>query len=188
MILVRHLCLVLFLVISLSSLSQNKAGNSNSGKIIPGAERLDQYLALLKGKTVAVFANPTSMVGNTHLVDTLKRLGINIKVIFGPEHGFRGTAEAGAEVKGGVDKATGIPVVSLYGGKRKPTRQDLKDVNMLVFDIQDVGVRFYTYIASLQDYIETALEYNLPLVLLDRPNPNGFYVDGPVMENNSGHF
>jgi uncharacterized protein YbbC (DUF1343 family) len=188
MILLRHLCLVFFSVISLSSLSQNKAGNNNSGKIIPGAERLDQYLALLKGKTVAIFANPTSMVGNTHLVDTLKKLGINIKVIFGPEHGFRGTAEAGAEVKGGVDKATGIPVVSLYGGKRKPTRQDLKDVNMLVFDIQDVGVRFYTYIASLQDYIETALEYNIPLVLLDRPNPNGFYVDGPVMENKFRSF
>jgi uncharacterized protein YbbC (DUF1343 family) len=162
--------------------------SANVVRIVPGAERMDQYLSLLKGKNVAVFANPTSMVGNTHLVDTLKKLGINIKVIFGPEHGFRGTAEAGAHVEGGVDKATGIRVVSLYGSKRRPTKQDLKDVNMLVFDIQDVGVRFYTYISSLQDYMETALEYNLPLLLLDRPNPNGFYVDGPVMEDKFKSF
>jgi uncharacterized protein YbbC (DUF1343 family) len=180
MIVVRHLCIAFFSIVSLTGFAQNK--------IIPGAERMDQYLSLLKGKNVAVFANPTSMVGNTHLVDTLKKLGINIKVIFGPEHGFRGTAEAGAHVEGGIDKATGIRVVSLYGSKRKPTKQDLKDVNMLVFDIQDVGVRFYTYISSLQDYMETALEYNLPLVLLDRPNPNGFYVDGPVMENKFKSF
>jgi uncharacterized protein YbbC (DUF1343 family) len=180
MIFVRHLCLVIFSFMVLSTYSQNK--------IIPGAERMDQYLSLLKGKNVAVFANPTSMAGNTHLVDTLKKLGINIKVIFGPEHGFRGTAEAGAHVEGGIDKATGIRVVSLYGSKRKPTKQDLKDVNMLVFDIQDVGVRFYTYISSLQDYMETALEYNLPLLLLDRPNPNGFYVDGPVMEDKFKSF
>lgn len=188
MILVRHLCLVIFSFFTLSSFSQNKTSSVNTTRIIPGAERMDQYLSLLKGKTVAIFANPTSMVGNTHLVDTLKKLGINIKVIFGPEHGFRGTAEAGAHVEGGIDKATGIRVVSLYGSKRKPTRQDLKDVNMLVFDIQDVGVRFYTYISSLQDYMETALEYNLPLVLLDRPNPNGFYVDGPVMEDKFKSF
>jgi uncharacterized protein YbbC (DUF1343 family) len=162
--------------------------SANAARIVPGAERMDQYLSLLKGKNVAVFANPTSMVGTTHLVDTLKKLGINIKVIFGPEHGFRGTAEAGAHVEGGIDKTTGIRVVSLYGSKRKPTKQDLKDVNMLLFDIQDVGVRFYTYISSLQDYMETALEYNLPLVLLDRPNPNGFYVDGPVMEDKFKSF
>src|SRR5215212_4366293 len=171
MIVVRQLCLMLFSVITLSCSSQNKMNITSTSTIIPGAERLDQYLPFLKGKNVAVFANPTSMVGKTHLVDTLKKLGINIKVIFGPEHGFRGTAEAGAHVDGEIDEATGIRVVSLYGSKRKPTKQDLKDVNVLLFDIQDVGVRFYTYIASLQDYIETALEYNLPLVLLDRPNP-----------------
>src|SRR5215217_4315785 len=114
MILYRHLCLLVFCVISLSCQSQNKMNTSNSTAIIPGAERLDQYLPLLKGKNVAVFANPTSMVGKTHLVDTLKKLGINIKVIFVPEHGFRGTAEAGAHVESDVDKATGIRVVSLY--------------------------------------------------------------------------
>jgi uncharacterized protein YbbC (DUF1343 family) len=188
MIFARYLYLVFFLLVSLHIYSQNKMTAANITRIIPGAERLDQYLPLLKGKNVAVFANPTSMVGNTHLVDTLKKLGINIKVIFGPEHGFRGTAEAGAHVEGGIDKASGIRVVSLYGNKRKPSKQDLKDVNMLLFDIQDVGVRFYTYISSLQDYMETALEYNLPLLLLDRPNPNGFYVDGPVMENKFKSF
>jgi uncharacterized protein YbbC (DUF1343 family) len=188
MIFARYLYLVFFLFVSLHIYSQNKMTAANITRIIPGAERLDQYLPLLKGKNVAVFANPTSMVGNTHLVDTLKKLGINIKVIFGPEHGFRGTAEAGAHVEGGIDKASGIRVVSLYGNKRKPSKQDLKDVNMLLFDIQDVGVRFYTYISSLQDYMETALEYNLPLLLLDRPNPNGFYVDGPVMENKFKSF
>jgi uncharacterized protein YbbC (DUF1343 family) len=129
------------------------------------------------------------MVGKTHLVDTLKKLGIDIKVIFGPEHGFRGTAEAGAKVEGReIDKETGLPIVSLYGSKRKPSKEDVKDVDILVFDIQDVGVRFYTYIASLQDYIEAALQHNLPLIVLDRPNPNGFYVDGPVMEDKFRSF
>ena len=153
MIFLRHLCLVIFSFINLNIYSQNKMTSANAARIVPGAERMDQYLSLLKGKNVAVFANPTSMVGTTHLVDTLKKLGINIKVIFGPEHGFRGTAEAGAHVEGGIDKTTGIRVVSLYGSKRKPTKQDLKDVNMLLFDIQDVGVRFYTYISSLQETI-----------------------------------
>jgi uncharacterized protein YbbC (DUF1343 family) len=184
----RHLFIAFFCVISLSSQSQNKIKKATSKAITPGAERLDQYLPLLKGKNIAVFANQTSMVGNTHLVDTLKKSGINIKVIFGPEHGFRGTADAGEHVEGERDRNTGIPVVSLYGNKRKPSRQDLKDVNLLLFDIQDVGVRFYTYISSLQDYMETALANNIPLVVLDRPNPNGFYVDGPVMEEKFKSF
>ncbi|HEX2533772.1 MAG TPA: DUF1343 domain-containing protein [Chitinophagaceae bacterium] len=153
-----------------------------AAKIIPAAERTDQYLPLLKGKRIAVFANQTSMAGNRHLVDVLRQNGVQIQVIFGPEHGFRGTADAGEKVESAVDKATGIPVVSLYGKKRKPSKEDLKDVDLLLFDIQDVGVRFYTYISHLQDYMETALEHNLPLVILDRPNPNGFYVDGPVLE------
>ena len=157
-------------------------GISSNKTIIPGAERLDQYLPLLKGKKVAVFANQTSMVGNIHLVDVLQKNGVQIKVIFGPEHGFRGTADAGEKVETTVDKATGIPVVSLYGAKRKPSDKDLEGVDIMLFDIQDVGVRFYTFISSLQEYLESALEHNLPLVLLDRPNPNGFYVDGPVLE------
>ena len=184
-------CLFFFnlFVVGVSCSAQKKVVVTTDQKIIPAAERLDKYLPLLKGKNIAVFANQTSMVGKTHLVDTLKKLGINIKVIFGPEHGFRGTAEAGAHVDGtDIDKTTGLPVVSLYGNKRKPSQQDLKDVNLLLFDIQDVGVRFYTYISSLQDYIETALANNLPLIVLDRPNPNGFYVDGPVMEEKFKSF
>jgi len=136
----------------------------------------------LKGKTVAIFANQTSLVNNTQLVDTLIKRDIQVVKIFGPEHGFRGTADAGEEVNNAVDKKTGIPVVSLYGDHKKPTRADLEGVDILVFDIQDVGVRFYTFISSLQYYMEAALENHKPLLILDRPNPNGFYVDGPVLE------
>ncbi len=150
--------------------------------IIPGAERTDAYLPYLQGKAVAVFANPTSMVKNVHLVDTLLRRGVNIVKIFGPEHGFRGDADAGEHIADAKDKKTGIPVVSLYGDHKKPTAADLKGIDILIFDIQDVGVRFYTYISSLQYYLEAALENHKPLLILDRPNPNGFYVDGPVLD------
>jgi uncharacterized protein YbbC (DUF1343 family) len=151
-------------------------------RITPGAERMDQYLPLLKGKNVALFANQTSTVGNSLLVDTLLKRGIKIVRIFGPEHGFRGTADAGEKVGNAIDKETGIEVVSLYGQHNKPTAEDLKGVDVMVFDIQDVGVRFYTFISSLQRYIEAALENSIPLIILDRPNPNGFYVDGPVLD------
>ena len=143
---------------------------------------MSEYLPLLKGKKVAVFANQTSVVGNTHLVDTLRKLGVQITVIFGPEHGFRGTADAGEKVESGIDKATGIPVVSLYGKKRKPTKEDLKGANLLLFDIQDVGCRFYTYINVLRDIMEACAENNKKLLILDRPNPNGYLVDGPVLD------
>ena len=150
--------------------------------IITGAERMQVYLPLLKGKAVAIFANQTSMVNNTHLVDTLLSYGVNVVKIFGPEHGFRGTADAGEQVSDAKDKKTGLPVISLYGKHKKPTPEDLKDVDVLVYDIQDVGVRFYTFISSLQYYLEAALENHKPLLILDRPNPNGFYVDGPVLD------
>jgi uncharacterized protein YbbC (DUF1343 family) len=156
--------------------------------IMPGAERMEVYLPLLKGKSVAIFANPTSMVKGTHLVDTLIKQGIRIVKIFGPEHGFRGTADAGEHVGDTKDKATGIPVISLYGDHKKPTADDFKDVDVLLFDIQDVGVRFYTYISSLQYFLEAALENHKPLMILDRPNPNGFYVDGPVLDMNFKSF
>lgn len=159
-----------------------KTNNANASSIIPGAERLNEYLPLLKGKNVAVFANPTAIVGNTHLVDTLLKLGIKIKVAFGPEHGFRGNAPDGAKIETTVDKATGIPIVSLYGQKNKPSKEDLKDVDVMLYDIQDVGARFYTFISSMQLYMEAAIENNIPLIILDRPNPNGFYVDGPVLD------
>jgi uncharacterized protein YbbC (DUF1343 family) len=143
---------------------------------------MDQYLPLLQGQSVAVFANPTSIVGSSHLVDTLLKKGIHIQKIFSPEHGFRGDADAGATVGNQTDPQTGIPVVSLYGSKLKPTADDLADVDVLLFDIQDVGVRFYTYISSLQKFLESAIENNRPLIILDRPDPNGFYVDGPVLD------
>ena len=160
----------------------------NTSRITPGAERLNVYVPMLKGKRIGIFANQTSMVGNTHLVDTLKKLGVNIKVIFGPEHGFRGNASAGEHIENAPDEKTGIPVVSLYGSKRRPSAEDLKDIDILVFDIQDVGVRFYTYISSLEDYMEAALENSKPLLILDRPNPNGFYVDGPVLDKKYRSF
>lgn len=178
--------LVLFLLLlSASAMPQSKPAAKKTAeqlKITPGAERINVYVPLLKGKRVAVFANQTSMVGNTHLVDTLKKLGVDIKVIFGPEHGFRGTADAGEKVGNTIDEKTGIPVISLYGSKRRPSAEDLKDIDIMIFDIQDVGARFYTYISSLEDYMEASLENHKPLLILDRPNPNGFYIDGPVLD------
>ncbi|HYC40328.1 MAG TPA: DUF1343 domain-containing protein [Chitinophagaceae bacterium] len=178
---------LIFIAVLLASLPV--AGQKLQGtRITPGAERLDEYLPLLRGKTVGIFANHTSLVGNTHLVDTLRHLGVNVKVIFGPEHGFRGTADAGEKVGNYVDQRTGIPVVSLYGAKRRPSAEDVQGVDILIFDIQDVGVRFYTYISSLQEYMEAAFENDKPLLLLDRPNPNGFYVDGPVLDRKFKSF
>jgi uncharacterized protein YbbC (DUF1343 family) len=156
--------------------------------ILTGADQLDQYLPLLEGQSVAVFANATSVIGHTHLVDTLVKLGVHIQKIFSPEHGFRGDADAGATVGNGTDPATGIPVVSLYGSKTKPTADDLAGVDVLLYDIQDVGVRFYTYIASMQRFLEAAIENNRPLIILDRPDPNGFYVDGSVLDTKFRSF
>lgn len=149
---------------------------------VPAAYRTQVYLPLLKGKKVGLFANQTATIGNKHLVDTLLALGVNITKAFGPEHGFRGTADAGEKVTNYTDPSTGIPVISLFGNKRKPTAEDLNDVDVLLFDIQDVGTRFYTYISSLQKFMEAAFENSKPLMILDRPNPNGFYVDGPVLD------
>jgi len=167
--------------------TQLKSGQK-SIPIIPGAERMEIYLPLLKGKSVAVFANQTSLVKNSHLVDTLLKCGIKVVKIFGPEHGFRGEADAGEKLGNTNDKKTGIPVISLYGNHKKPTAEDLLGVDMLIFDIQDVGVRFYTFISSLEYYLEASLENHIPLLILDRPNPNGFYVDGPVLDKKFKSF
>jgi uncharacterized protein YbbC (DUF1343 family) len=183
---IRTLIIFVLLLDSFALAAQSSnspsAQSSTDQNIITGADRIDVYLRFLKGKKIGIFANQTSVVGNTHLVDTLRKLGVNIKVIFGPEHGFRGTADAGEKVGNYTDEQTGIPVISLYGQKRKPTPEDIRDLDLLVFDIQDVGTRFYTYISSMQEFLETALENHKPLLLLDRPNPNGFYVDGPVLD------
>ncbi|HAI82497.1 MAG TPA: DUF1343 domain-containing protein [Chitinophagaceae bacterium] len=163
-----------------TSNAQNK--HKTAQTVLPAAHNISAYLPLLKGKRVGIFANHISTINSTHLVDTLQQLGITISKIFGPEHGFRGTADAGEKVASYTDKATGIQVISLYGKKRKPSAEDVADVDVLLFDIQDVGVRFYTFISSLEEFIEAALSFQKPLVVLDRPNPNGHYIDGPVLD------
>jgi uncharacterized protein YbbC (DUF1343 family) len=147
-----------------------------------GADQTEKYLPLLKGKRIGILGNPTTVIGKTHLVDSLKKLGVRIVKVFGPEHGFRGRASAGVTVKDDMDSATGIPVVSLYGTKRKPSKQDLANVDLLIFDVQDVGCRFYTYINVLADVMEACAENKKELLILDRPNPNGYFVDGPILD------
>ncbi len=156
--------------------------------ILPAAYRTEVYLPLLADKRIGVFSNHTSVIGTTHLIDTLLSSGINVTCIYAPEHGFRGTAEAGAHTGDYIDKSTGIKVVSLYGKKLKPSANDFSNVDILVFDIQDVGCRFYTYISSLQYFMEAAFEEAKPLMILDRPNPNGFYIDGPVLDTDFKSF
>lgn len=153
-----------------------------------GAARTQIYLPYLQGKKVAVCANHTAMVGGTHLVDTLHSLGVDIVRIFAPEHGFRGEAEAGKSIADGKDTRTGIPIVSLYGKHKKPTPEDMQGIQVVIFDIQDVGARFYTYISTLHYLMEAAAENNVKLLVLDRPNPNGFWVDGPVLDRKYASF
>ena len=147
-----------------------------------GAERMEAYLPLIKGKKIAIVANQTSRIGTTHLVDSLHKLGIKIQCVFAPEHGFRGEQGAGEKISNGVDSKTGIRIISLYGKHLKPTKADLAGTEVILFDIQDVGARFYTYISTLQYVMEACSEQNKLLILLDRPNPNGYYVDGPVLD------
>jgi len=151
-------------------------------KILTGADQTAKYLPLLKGKRVAIVGNQTSIIGKTHLVDSLQKRGVNIVKAFGPEHGFRGNASAGVTVGDEVDKATGIPIISLYGKKRKPSVADLADVDLVIFDMQDVGCRFYTNINVLAEVMQACAENNKQLLILDRPNPNGYFVDGPVLD------
>ncbi len=161
-------------------------------KIITGANQLANYLPLLQGKNVAIVANQTSIIQNkngfTHLVDTLISKKIVLKTVFSPEHGFRGKADAGEHVVNGNDKKTGLPLISLYGKNKKPTAAQLKGIDIVVFDIQDVGVRFYTYISTLHYVMQACAEQNIPLIVLDRPNPNGHYIDGPILENSQQSF
>jgi len=161
------------------------AGAEKKGEIITGADQTELYIGYLKGKNIGMVINQTSVIGKnlTLSVDTLLKLGITVKKIFGPEHGFRGDASNGATVNNGNDPATGLPVISLYGNKHyKPTPADLKGIDIIIFDVQDVGARFYTYLSTLHYVMEACAENNVELMILDRPNPNGFYVDGPVMD------
>ena len=176
------------IVLSICFVFLNSAKAQESSKIIPAADRTSTYLPLLKGKRIGVFANHTSVVGNTHLVDFLLANNIQVTKAFGPEHGFRGTADAGEKVKGGKDPLTNITVVSLYGSHKKPTKEDLKGIDIVIYDIQDVGVRFYTYISTMTYVMEACAENGKELIVFDGPNPNGFYIDGPVMTDKYKSF
>ena len=185
-----HSILVLTFVFSVFISCGNtpkKQSNVESSSLVvseikTGAEQTEKYLPLLQGKRVAIVANQTSVIGQTSLVDSLKSLEVNIVKIFGPEHGFRGTASAGAVVSDSVDAKTGIPEISLYGKKSKPSKEDLANVDLVIFDIQDVGARFYTYINLLARVMEACAENSKELIILDRPNPTGFSVDGPILD------
>lgn len=173
----------------------NLQAQSKSFKNIPdaeesivGASRLELYLSDLQNKNVGVVANQTSIFNNTHLIDTLLSEGITIKKIFTPEHGFRGTADEGAAVNNSIDEKTQLPIISLYGSNKKPNFQQLEDIDILLFDLQDVGTRFYTYISTMTYIMEAAAENDIPVIVLDRPNPNGFYIDGPVLKKENQSF
>lgn len=157
-------------------------------EVIVAAERLDEYLPMLKGKKVALVVNQTSIVGVKHLVDVLQENKINVVKLMSPEHGIRGVVSAGELVDHSVDAASGLPIVSLYGNHKKPTSEDLAEVDVIIFDIQDVGVRFYTYISTLTYVMEACAENNKKIIVLDRPNPNGHYVDGPLLEEEYTSF
>lgn len=176
------------------SVQQHQAQVGHSAKPIPAANQTEAYLKLLKNKKIALVTNQTSVLPNgskskyTHLVDTLLSLGIDIVKVFAPEHGFRGKLDAGEQVKDQKDPLTNLPIISLYGKNKKPGPEQLKGVELILFDIQDVGVRFYTYISTLHYVMQACAEQNIPLVLLDRPNPNGHYIDGPVREKEFKSF
>ena len=173
---------------------------SLTGDLMVGANQTELYLPLLKGKKVGIVANQSSVIFKepraksqeprryAHLVDSLISLKVDVKKVFAPEHGFRGTADAGELIKDGVDSKTGVPIVSLYGDNKKPKLEQLKGIDIMIFDLQDVGVRFYTYISTLHYVMEACAEANLPLLILDRPNPNGSYIDGPVLEMEHSSF
>jgi uncharacterized protein YbbC (DUF1343 family) len=169
---------------SIVALGQSSSHHQFAKRVIPGADQTQLYLNYLKGKNIGMVVNQTSVIGDrlTPSVDSLLKLGINIKKIFGPEHGFRGNASNGAKVDDSTDPKTGLPVISLYGKHYKPTPEDLKGIDLMIFDVQDVGARFYTYLSTLQYVMEGCAENNVELMILDRTNPNGFYVDGPVLD------
>jgi len=161
-------------------------------KPLMGVEQTSVYLPLLGTQNIALVTNQTGVFTNsssqTHMVDSLVSLGVNLKKIFAPEHGFRGKADAGEHVINGLDVSTGLPIISLYGSNKKPTNRQLEGIDLLIFDIQDVGARFYTYISTLHYVLEAAAENNIAVLVLDRPNPNGHFVDGPVLEKDCQSF
>jgi uncharacterized protein YbbC (DUF1343 family) len=206
---IKNRILLLIIIVNTTCFSaciENKTSNLNNhhtevineqpiNNILVGANQTEKYLPLLYHKRIAVVANQTSVIFKneqqtqyTHLVDSLLSLGINIKKVFAPEHGFRGTADAGELIKDGIDTKTGLPIISLYGNNKKPTKEQLENIDLIIFDIQDVGARFYTYISTLHYVMEACAEYNIEVLVLDRPNPNGHYIDGPILESEHQSF
>ncbi|MDR2282252.1 MAG: DUF1343 domain-containing protein [Sphingobacterium sp.] len=173
-------CCLLFLVIP--RLNAQRALDYCNDRIRTGAEQTERYVPYLKGKRVAILGNPSTVIKDKHLVDSLLTLGVNIVKVFGPEHGFRGNASNGTEVGDEVDPQTNIPIISLYGSKRKPSGKDLANVDVFIFDVQDMGVRFYTNINTLRDIMEACAEHDKELLILDRPNPNAYLIDGPILD------
>ena len=157
-------------------------------QLILGSERIEEIINSIDNKNIAIVGNQTSLVNDIHLVDTLLSLKQNIVSVFSPEHGFRGTEDAGAKIDNEFDSKTGLPIISLYGKNKKPTNEQLEDIDIIIFDIQDVGARFYTYISTLHYVMEAASENNIKVIVLDRPNPNGHYVDGPILEKEFKSF
>ncbi len=187
----KYLYNLLFLIILVFSSCISQSSEPEASLIKTGADQIERYLPIIKNKKVAIVANHTSLIGDKHLVDTLLSRGIEmvrIMKVFVPEHGFRGDFDAGEVVSDEIDSITGLPIVSLYGSHKKPLPEDLTDLDLVIFDIQDVGVRFYTYISTLHYVMEACAEHNIPLLLLDRPNPNSGYVDGPVLEKENTSF
>ena len=182
----KALALITILALIFTEISLSKVCAQPT--ILGGAENMSGYLPLLKLKKIAIVANQTSLVNGKHLLDTLSQLGINVKRVFCPEHGFRGTGSAGEKIADDVDSKTGIPVKSLYGNNKKPAAKDLQDIDLVLFDLQDVGARFYTYISTMHYVMQACAEQNIPMVVLDRPNPNGFYIDGPVLQDSFASF
>ncbi len=175
---IKQIFLLFNLLLSVLSYSQIKVA----------AERTKAYLPLLEDNKIAIVGNQTSMIKNTHLVDSLISLEVDVIKVFSPEHGFRGKADAGAKIEDGIDVKTGIPIISLYGKNKKPSSKQLEEIDVLLFDIQDVGARFYTYISTLHYVMEAAGEHNIKVIILDRPNPNGHYIDGPIREDGFESF
>ena len=173
-----------FLIVSLNIVAQNNT--------IIGIDKTEEYLPLILGKNIAIVSNHTSQFikesKSIHLVDSLLKLNVQVKKVFAPEHGFRGNLDAGEKIINSIDEKTGIPIVSLYGKKRKPSFEDLDEIDVIIFDIQDVGARFYTYLSTMHYVMESCAENNIELIVLDRPNPNGHYIDGPVMTKESMSF
>ncbi|MFD0931384.1 exo-beta-N-acetylmuramidase NamZ domain-containing protein [Psychroflexus salinarum] len=193
MILKRFKNTVYFILLACISCSAQQAEINTYSSLGVGANRTESYLKFLEDKNVGVVGNQTSVIFKSetdyvHLVDSLLNRNIIIKKVFAPEHGFRGTADAGEIIKDGIDTKTGIPIISLYGSQKKPDPEHLEGIDIMVFDIQDVGARFYTYISTLHYIMEACAEQNIPLLILDRPNPNGHYIDGPVLEDEFKSF